>query len=67
MEKIDQFRNLFGVGFIACLMVALECVENALGYQSIFAQGSEWLWYIFVVGWGFNAYLFMRALWKSFD
>lgn len=40
---------------LACFIVALECAENALGHQTIFGSGYEWLWWPVAVAWLLNA------------
>jgi hypothetical protein len=38
--------------FIACLIVAITCAQNAVGAeQYFFAPGREWLWWFPAIGW----------------
>lgn len=50
-----------GVGFLACVIVALDCAEKALGItpQRLFSADALWVWWLAAAMWAFSAYRFI--------
>lgn len=48
-------------GFVACLIVALDCAEMAIGSapQTLFAPSWLWLWWVLAFLWGVSSLKFM--------
>lgn len=38
-------------GFFACVIVFLDCIDHALGDQTIFSASALWLWWPVAVVW----------------
>lgn len=50
-----------GIGFIACLLVAWECAEKALGItpQRLLSADALWVWWLVAAMWALAAYRFI--------